>query len=415
MPLSTLRRRLLTVVTAGTALGSLASACSSTVVVQDGEDPDAGTGGTDPVTNGTGGAGGTSTTTTTTGGSSILTCAPDQPAPGMGDPWGYPDQCFTAADLAKLMNEPAPPDLGEACDGGVLCPTIDQLVEYEPGCSDFAGEPYSVMGDCCYAISCYCCGRPMTVDGQARQASATQRTDWLAGASASESVTNPSLRKALCDAWLADALLEHASIASFARFTLQLLGLGAPAELVEASQQASLDEVRHARDCFALASRHTTTPLGPTQLPLHGALAECTLEQAVTATIIEGCIGETIASAMADAQHARARDPQARATLARIADDEARHAELAWRFLRWALHVGGEPIATLVRQSFAERIAEAHQRLDQTRATTLFEHDVATWHHHGRLTPAEQADVSRTALDQVIAPCAAALLARRAA
>lgn len=411
MPLSTLRLRLLTVVTASTALGSLASGCNSTVVVQDGDDPDPGTGGTDPVTNGTGGAGGSTSTSTTTGGSTILTCAPDQPTPGMGDPWGYPDQCFSAADLAKLMSEPAPPDLGEACSGGVLCPSIDQLVEYEPGCSDFAGDPYSVDGNCCYAISCYCCGRPMTVDGQARQAAATNRTDWLAVSSHARPLADPALRDALADAWLADALLEHASIASFARFTLQLLGLGAPAELVEASQQASLDEVRHARDCFALASRYADTPLGPASLDLSGALAECTLEQAVAATILEGCIGETIASAMADAQHARAQDPQARATLARIADDEARHAELAWRFLRWALDVGGEPIAAIVRRTFAQRIAEAEASLP----SAPFDHDVAVWHHHGRLTPAEQADVSRAALERIIAPCAAALLTSRAA
>lgn len=403
MPLSTLRLRLLTVVT---ALGSLASGCGSTVVVQDGEDPDPGTGGTDPVTNGTGGA-------TTTGGSTTLACAPEQPAPGMGEPWGYPDQCFTAADLAKLINEPDPPDLGESCNGGVLCPTIDQLVEYEPGCSDFAGEPYSVMGHCCYAISCYCCGRPMTIDGRRREASATPRADWLAVSAAVEALPDPALRQALSEAWLGDALLEHASIASFARFTLQLLNLGAPSELVEASQQASLDEVRHARDCFALASRYGTAPLGPSELDLRGALAECTLEQAVTATIVEGCIGETIASAMADAQHQRARDNQARAVLARIADDEARHAELAWRFLRWALQVGGDSVAVVVRSAFAHHIADARDSL--ARASISFDHDVEAWHHHGRLTPSEQIDVSRAALDRIIAPCAAALLAHRAA
>lgn len=40
--------------------------------------------------------------------------------------------------------------------------------------------------------------------------------------------------------------IETGSIAAFARFTLQLLHLGAPCELIEASQRAMLDETRHA-------------------------------------------------------------------------------------------------------------------------------------------------------------------------
>ncbi len=48
--------------------------------------------------------------------------------------------------------------------------------------------------------------------------------------------------------WTETARLEHASIAAFARFVLQLMALGAPAELVAADVLATIatDEARHA-------------------------------------------------------------------------------------------------------------------------------------------------------------------------
>jgi hypothetical protein len=428
MRLGLLRKRLLTIATTGTALGSLASACTSTVIVEGYDDDGSGTGGTNatsgsgagPTTTGTGGAPATTTSSSTGTTPTTLTCAPDHDAPGMGDPWGLPDQCFTAEQLAGYVNGPMPADVGVACDGGVLCPSTDMLVEYEPGCSEFTGDVYSVDGDCCYAISCYCCGRPMTVDGQARRAAATRRGDWAEAITASgegdREALSEDLRLALRDAWLDDALLEHASVASFARFTLQLMALGAPSWLVEASQQASLDEVRHARDCFALASRYADAPLGPTQLPLHGALVETSLADAVAATIIEGCIGETIASAMAAEQLHHACDPQARATLERIVEDEARHAELAWTFVRWAMETGGATIANVVRETFDAQRAHVEATLAKgAPPSTIATDDEARWHHHGRLLPRESSAVTRAALDEVILPCAEALQAPRAA
>lgn len=49
--------------------------------------------------------------------------------------------------------------------------------------------------------------------------------------------------------------MEHASVAAFARFTLQLLAMGAPAELVQASVGAAADELDHARLRFGIADR----------------------------------------------------------------------------------------------------------------------------------------------------------------
>ncbi|HLT37197.1 MAG TPA: hypothetical protein VK034_12965, partial [Enhygromyxa sp.] len=88
-------------------------------------------------------------------------------------------------------------------------------------------------------------GRPWIVDGRPR-------------------VATPA--SSCSDRWFAEALAEHASIASFAGSCLELLSLGAPARLIRATLAAQADELRHTQACLALARRH-----GVDQQP--GALA----------------------------------------------------------------------------------------------------------------------------------------------
>jgi hypothetical protein len=131
--------------------------------------------------------------------------------------------------------------------------------------------------------------------------------------------------------------MEHASIAAFARFSLQLLALGAPAMLVEACTQALADESAHTQLCFGLASAYAGRPLGPGPLDVQGSLAATELTEVVDLVIAEGCFGETSAALEALEAVESAQDPVIRAAYAQIASDEQRHAELAFRFVAWAL------------------------------------------------------------------------------
>jgi hypothetical protein len=168
-------------------------------------------------------------------------------------------------------------------------------------------------------------------------------------------------REALASAWLRDALLEHASVASFSRFALELIAVGAPARLLEAAHQAALDEVRHARLRFALASAYAGEDLEPGPLPLGGALEIASdLATVAARAVAEGCIGETVAALTAAEQHAVATDPSVRDVLAGIAEDEARHAELAWSFVAWAIRTGGRNVHDAVARAFTGALA-AHQ------------------------------------------------------
>jgi rubrerythrin len=214
-------------------------------------------------------------------------------------------------------------------------------------------------------------------------------------------------RQALAIAWREDARMEHASIASFARFTMELLGLGAPAEIIAASQSASLDEVEHARLCFALASRFSGQAMGPGPLDMSAALRATSLAECAGWTVIEGCIGETIAALTARAQLEMVQDEDAHRALSRIAEDEERHAELAWRFVAWALSVGGASVRTAVHQAFDEGMRQV--RAYKNAETPGI--DENAWHAFGRLTGREMDQVAEQALTEAILPNVAMLLA----
>jgi hypothetical protein len=232
-----------------------------------------------------------------------------------------------------------------------------------------------------------------------------RRADWGQAIAPAEPL-DEATRAALARAWLEDARMEHASIASFARMTLHLLALGAPPELVAGAQRASLDEIEHARACFALASRHEGEPLGPGPIAIEGALNAVDLAEAAVSAVREGCVGETIAAALAGEQLSVTEDGDARSALAMIARDEEAHAELSWRFVRWAIETGGEPVRAAVARAFSDLLT-----LERRTTSIVTEAvDADAWHRHGRLTRAEIDRVTRAVRREVIAPCAQALL-----
>jgi hypothetical protein len=198
-------------------------------------------------------------------------------------------------------------------------------------------------------------------------------------------------------------LNEHASIAAFNRFSLQLLQLGAPASLLADAQRATLDEIDHAQRCFALASRFAGRTIGPSSLELEGLSFDEQLPQIVKGTLVEGCFGETLAALEAAEAARHAKDPQVRASLERIADDEARHAALAWRFIAWVLVAHDPSLRTLVTELFQELLARESdgptQALTPSRLTDF-----------GVLPERYRHSLAARALCDVIIPCAHALL-----
>ena len=361
---------------------------------------------------GGGGTGGSTTTGSTTTGSTTTqstTC---------GTPLRM---CFNWS-MGDCPTDPAVVTKQLACcsDDGTPCKqtgTTCCLSGWDPCQIDSA--PQSAGGECCYqtqAVLCTAGGRPYLVGGRALVAAprwGAEARGWVEGERPDLDGLTHGERASLAEAWTADGLLEHASVASFSRVSLVLLAAGAPADLVARAHEAALDEVRHARLCFALASAYAGEAIAPGPFPCAGDVhIGKSLAAIAVSTLEEGCIGETVAAVLASEQLDRATDPAVRAALAQIAADEARHAELAWSTLAWAVDAGGREVRVAVEQALRGVLADA-----RSAAPPRCEADPgrrALMEAHGRVDAATAAWVVAAAMAEIVAPAARTLLRRGA-
>ncbi len=272
---------------------------------------------------------------------------------------------------------------------------------------DVACGPFrDVSGACCYEVTGECAiGRPLTIDGTARVAPAASRSHWSAELSPAVDGLDASSRRTLADLWTREGLAEHASMASFARAALELLALGAPAELIRLACEAALDECEHARIAFGLASAYGGRPVGPGELATEGALADLSLVGITERLTGEGCVAETVSAGIVAAARDAARDPAVRAALEVVARDEAAHAVLAWRQLAWLISVGGEPAKAAARRM----LAQAHRHVGIGPVPDGAGGDETVLRSRGWLPPDERRAVARGVLAGVVLPAAEAL------
>jgi hypothetical protein len=274
-----------------------------------------------------------------------------------------------------LPAEPKPPTGQSDCTRNAICRAEDEEAPSWPlpapfeRCKLSLGKPAASFSAqetsnarawdpkaCCYVEFVRCnqkkvnirpvVGRPLrdAHDGAPSVATTRARGDW-----STRVVGARNADRARATRWTEDACMEHASVASFARLTLQLLALGAPARLVEASLRAGLDEIRHARLSFGVASAYAGSEVGPSELPAPHASESVTFASLALETFRDGCVNESLAAAAALWAAEDATDAAEAAVLRRIAGDEEGHAELAWQVLAWAIDRGGAPVRDAVR------------------------------------------------------------------
>lgn len=191
-------------------------------------------------------------------------------------------------------------------------------------------------------------GRPLRA-AVCREASTTA---WLA----SKHAAGASARELAARSYASDAQLECASVPAFLQLACELLAHSAPATLAERALDAACDEIRHARQCAALAARWLGREVKPS-LPvfeprplLHGLPG---LARLARESWSDGCLSEGLAAQQAALASRFARDPDAQRLQSAIAGDEARHAELAWSILDYCVRAGGEPVRTAVSEEAA--------------------------------------------------------------
>ena len=243
-------------------------------------------------------------------------------------------------------------------------------------------------------------GRPLLEANANRLAPLERGSTWTGGQSLPHlGKSLPSGKREMVAAfWEEAALAEHASVASFSRATLELMAIGAPAELVQGTTQGALDEVDHAARCFRIARAYGSQKTTPGPLPLT-VRRPASISDVAHNTFVEGCVVETIAALEAVVAVSSITNGVLKRELQAISDDEVRHAELAWSTLSWLL--------TQSQDDLKSRILEAY---DSIREKSL---EVATGPDdlkaHGILPPNTRRTVTVRAWSDIIDPALTSL------
>jgi len=189
----------------------------------------------------------------------------------------------------------------------------------------------------------------------------------------------------LADQWRENAKTEHASVAAFARLTLDLMALGAPPSLIRAANEDALDEIRHTELCFSLAAALDGQPIGPAPfqqaqrvgaLPRRRSLA---LAKLAVDSLVDGALHEGVSARVIVKLSRRCAVPAIRAALKEIAADEGRHAAHGWAVARWCLEEGGDRVAVALVAAVRALPKEIRSQLPDEAAAGRWE----CWGIHG--------------------------------
>ncbi len=315
--------------------------------------------------------------------------------------------CSTGADCASGECGYSEYNNGCGTEHNLYCRSATDACRSAADCDQYyecavetAGSPFTCLTTTC-AI-----GRPLLVGETLLFAPARERADWTEQGLCPETASLAAhLRAALAAHFTAMAAMEHASIGSFARFSLELLALGAPPSLLHATHEAASDEILHARLAFALATAYSGAPVGPGRLPVAG-VTPATDERAIACALVrEACVGETVAAAEALALSSLVADPALVSVYTKVSKDEARHAELGWRSLAWMLEQTPD-LLPVVEEAFSRAVASIS-------GTPIVASDIVS-PEHGLLSSAQLAALRTKAVADIVEPCRRALLDRAA-
>jgi hypothetical protein len=313
-----------------------------------------------------------------------------------------PRQGDSCAPVSELTGPQRQRHVERAMNSEGHCPLSLRLRRDEESCGPVARDE----GSCCYvfdlqALPCPTRGRPFVISTLARVAGVSRVEGWCAWSDASLGASlSQEEREEVAAAWAQSGLHEHASVASFGKFMMELLSYGAPSELVQATAQAIQDEIEHAKLCFSVASAYVGFELGPDELDIsHSVVGKPTIEDMIVALIREGCVGETLSAYVEGARASWIRDERVADATRRLAEEEERHAALAWSSLAWLLTHHPQHL-DLARSTFADAAERTPRRpvgLDVTQRELLA---------HGVLPEFLEAQLRAQAYQSIVAEAA---------
>lgn len=248
--------------------------------------------------------------------------------------------------------------------------TVEAFDEFDFRCMRaIEGRPFvDVSGGGLQAMPC-------VMGGEAD--SSTSALSWtvesLADLHSSHTSNDTRRHYLLGEYWTQRALGEHASVASFSAFSIALMTNQAPSNLVVGALKAGLDEVRHAKTSFKIASILAGKDISPGPLPSSRHEFHHDLTALAMAVAREGCVDETISAftAALEAVHISevlekgiqeskysSVDRETlifiRDELTKIAMDESNHSALAWQTLQWVCSIDSDSCDAVDNDVFNE-------------------------------------------------------------
>lgn len=220
----------------------------------------------------------------------------------------------------------------------------------------------------------------------------------------SDVLTEDQLSKA-ASYWAKVAMMEHASVASFSRFSLELMSIGASPELLALAHQAALDEVRHTQISLDIANQFSSTTFTPGAFPISSKAADFAfgdMERIASAAALEACIEETLAAAVVMYQAEHMGDSKQQTLLRAVALDEANHAAFAWKAVQWMASTS-PAVHAAVASVFSNRARE-YEVVPPPKVPS-----VSTLQHLGLLDQRTVAKIQNDAWHQIVVPAAASL------
>ena len=205
----------------------------------------------------------------------------------------------------------------------------------------------------------------------------------------------------LADQWRENGKTEHASVAAFARLTLDLMALGAPPSLVAAANRDALDEIRHTELCFSIARSLDGKSVSPGPFPQAQRVATLprsptfALAKLAVDSLVDGALHEGVSARIIAKLAQRCEVTAIRAALKEIAADEGRHAAHGWAVVAWCLHEGGRPVGDALLGAIRTLPREMRSQLPAPAADGGWE----SWGIHGHRLESEE---YAAALDHVV-------------
>ena len=203
-------------------------------------------------------------------------------------------------------------------------------------------------------------GRPLRINGKQIHADLTKGSNWTRGEKPDVSHLDAATRDALEALWLHDAQKEHASVPAFSRISWLLVSVGAPAELLEWSHRAAIEEIEHTQLCFALAQGYSNSGCSYTVKPMPKLLSggldlkENPLIVLAKESLSDGCQLEDYNADVAAACAEACEERVTRNVLKQIALEERSHAEFSWRILEWTLNQSPIQVRSAIKQSYKD-------------------------------------------------------------